>query len=285
MATLWRTPSSARPVDRPALARPARIRAWLAAMTLAQRRGLSGRADTQALLGDRVRVLRLQGSWVQVVVPDQPTPQDPRGYPGWVPARQLTASAPVDSTRLVTVIRPTAWLRADDATATKDVEISFGTRLPYRDAVGRFVRVTTPLGAVRRINAAAVAVHSRQIPAPPMTRASLVTTAQLFTGLPYLWAGASGFGLDCSGLIWLDYRAHGMTIPRDAAAQAASGMPVTTTAMRRGDLLFYATGGVVHHVTMYTGNGLMVHAPRTGSSVETVPVATAEYAGARSYLR
>jgi cell wall-associated NlpC family hydrolase len=254
-------------------------------MTLAQRRGLSGRADTQALLGDRVRVLRLRGPWVKVVVPDQPTPRDRRGYPGWVPARQLTARAPADSTRVVTVIRPTAWLRTDDAAATKVVEVSFGTRLPYKGVVGRFVRLTTPLGAVRRINAAAVSVHPRQEPALPRTRASLVATAQLFNELPYLWAGASGFGPDCSGLIWVDYRAHGITIPRDAAAQAANGMPVATTAVRRGDLLFYAAGGLVHHVAMYAGDGLMVHAPRTGSTVETIPVAKAEYAGARSYLR
>jgi cell wall-associated NlpC family hydrolase len=254
-------------------------------MTLAERRGLSGRADTQALLGDRVRVLQLRGAWAEIVVPDQPTSRDRRGYPGWVPTRQLTVRPPADSTRLVTVITPTAWLRADDAGAAKVAEISFGTRLPYKDAVGPFVRVTTPLGDVRRINAAAVSVHRPYVPALPRTGASLVTTAQLFRGLPYLWAGASGFGPDCSGLVWLDYRAHGMVIPRDSVDQAAHGRPVTITAVRGGDLLFYAAGGSVHHVTMYAGNGLMVQAPHTGSYVETVPVAKAEYAGARSYLR
>jgi cell wall-associated NlpC family hydrolase len=253
-------------------------------MSLAQRRDLSGRADTQALLGDRVRVLKLRGAWAEVVVPDQPAPQDHRGYPGWVPIRQLTARAPADSTRLVTVTRRTAWLRSDDEEAATTVEISFGTRLPYKDAVGRFVRVITPLGAVRRIRAAAVSVHLRQEPALPKSRADLVDTAQLFRGLPYLWSGVSGFGLDCSGLTWLDYRAHGITIPRDAAAQAVRGSQVAATERHRGDLLFYATNGIVHHVTMYAGNGLMVQAPRTGSSVETVPVATPGYVGARSYL-
>ena len=49
--------------------------------------------------------------------------------------------------------------------------------------------------------------------------------------------------------------------------------------------MFYAADGVVHHVTMYAGGGRMVHAPHTGSSVQTVPVTRAGYAGARRYLR
>ena len=283
VATLWRTATSARPVDQPALQRPARIREWLAGMTLDQRRALNGRADTQALLGERVRVLRLQGAWARVVVPDQPSPRDRRGYPGWVPARQLTAQPPTHATRVVTVTNQTAWLRNDDSD-TKVLEISFGTRLPYVGTAGRSVRVRTPLGVVRRIRASAVSVQDPGAPALPPTRANLVATAQLFTGLPYLWSGVSGFGLDCSGLTWLDYRAHGIRTPRDAAPQSAGGQPVRKRGLRRGDLLFYAASGVVHHVTMYAGNGKIVQSPHTGGVVETVPVYWDGYAGARRYL-
>jgi cell wall-associated NlpC family hydrolase len=60
------------------------------------------------------------------------------------------------------------------------------------------------------------------------------------------------------------------------------------TRLRRGDLLFYARDGVVHHVSMYVGNDRMVHSPGTGQSVVVVPVSTSpyaeEYAGARRYL-
>jgi cell wall-associated NlpC family hydrolase len=284
VATLWRTPGSVRPVDRPALQRPARIRAWLTDMTLAERRGLNGRADTQALLGEKVRVLRLRGEWARVVVPDQPSPRDARGYPGWVPTRQLTARPPSHSADVVTITSRTAWLRDDD-TGRRVLEISFGTRLPYLGTVGRAVRVRTPLGVVRRVRAAAVSVRAPEDPALPRTRRNLVRTAQLFTGLPYLWAGVSGFGLDCSGLTWLDHRSHGMVIPRDAAPQSAHGKRVDPAHLRRGDLLFYATAGVVHHVAMYAGGGRVVQAPRTGGVVETVPAYWNGYAGARRYLR
>lgn len=284
VATLWRSPASPRPVDRPALARPARIRAWLSAMTVDQRRDLNGRADTQALLGERVRVLRVRDHWARVAVPDQPSPLDRRGYPGWVPARQLTGRRPATAGSVATVTARTAWLRTDDPAASNVIEISFGTNLPYLGTAGSLVRVRTPLGAVRRIRASAVVVHEPGRPALPRTGRSLVRAARSFTGLPYLWAGVSGFGVDCSGLTWVDYRVHGMVIPRDAAPQSAHGSAVPFGHLRRGDLMFYASGGMVHHVTMYAGNHQMVQAPHTGASVETVPVSLDEYAGARRYL-
>lgn len=284
VATLWRTPESPRRVDAPALANPVRIRQWLADLTVDQRRALSGRADTQALMGDRVRVAELRGRWVKVVVASQPSPDDDRGYPGWVPRRQLTAKPPATAERRATVVTRTAWLRTDEATSTRVVPVSFGTRLPVAGLAPGVVRVVSPTGALRRIARSAVVVHPAGEPALQPSPASVVRTARLFLGLPYLWAGDSGFGLDCSGLTWLAHRAHGITIPRDAAPQSRAGVVVTH--LRPGDLMFYATDGLVHHVTMYVGDGLMIHAPRTGESVEVVPTATLsdEYVGARRYL-
>ncbi|MHB1474366.1 MAG: C40 family peptidase [Dermatophilaceae bacterium] len=76
----------------------------------------------------------------------------------------------------------------------------------------------------------------------------------MFSGLQYLWAGRSVFGFDNSGLTSLDLRAHGVIIPRDAEAQAVKGRAVSSGALRPGDLLFYATRGHVHHVSIYAGN-------------------------------
>jgi cell wall-associated NlpC family hydrolase len=51
--------------------------------------------------------------------------------------------------------------------------------------------------------------------------------------------------------------------------------------------MFYATDGLVHHVSMYLGNGTMVQAPHTGARVQVVATSLSayrsEYAGARSY--
>lgn len=286
VATVWRSPESPRAVDEPALTRPAQVTTWLSDMTTSQRRALNGRADTQALLGDRVRVLSLRPGWAEVVVPSQPSQLDGRGYPGWVPRRQLTATRPARAPRRATVLERTAWLRTDRVDGRRLFRVSFGTRFPVAGATPRFVRVVTPTGTVRRLARGAVAVHATREPAVEPSRRSIVRTAKSFVNLPYLWAGVSGFGLDCSGLTWLSYRVHGIRIPRDALPQSQSG--TTVRGPRRGDLMFYATDGLVHHVSMYAGNGTMVHSPGTGQTVEVIPTSTpayrSEYAGARRYL-
>lgn len=289
VATLWRSPSAPRTVDAPALTAPVRIRAWLAGMTTEERRGLNGRADTQALLGDRVRVLELGDTWAKVRVPDQPVPGLEGGYRGWVPRRQLTARPPTSAPRIVTVTSRTTWLRTPD-TGAKRLLVSFGTRLPYLGAPDdHHALVALPSGAKVTVGTADASVHDPGKPALPATGRSLVRTAKQFVGLAYLWAGRSGFGFDCSGLTSLDYRVHGIVIPRDARPQSVAGRAVAAGDLARGDLLFYATDGVVHHVSMYAGRGRMVHAPGTGKTVEVIPISTPayarEYAGARRFLR
>jgi hypothetical protein len=81
VATGWHSSTSPRGVDAPALANPVRIRAWLASLSPSQQAGLIGRVDTQVLLGDRVLLIELTGTWARVVVADQATPIDARGYP------------------------------------------------------------------------------------------------------------------------------------------------------------------------------------------------------------
>ncbi|WP_243057187.1 NlpC/P60 family protein [Nocardioides sp. SR21] len=289
VATVWRSPESPRPVDAPALKNPAQIERWLDDMTTDQRRALGGRSDTQVLLGDRVVVVALPASspgWAQVVVPSQSTPQDERGYPGWVPRRQLTGEPPARARQHATVVSRLTWLRSDARDPERLMRISFGTELPVVGTTPKFVRVVAPGGVPARLSLKAVSVHSAGAPALPPTRAHLVRAAKMFQGLPYLWAGTSGFGFDCSGLTSLVYRVHGIAIPRDSSPQSENGAAAAPP--RPGDLQFYATDGKVHHVSMYVGHGQMVHSPGTGQTVEVIATSTPgyaeEYSGARQYL-
>jgi gamma-D-glutamyl-L-lysine dipeptidyl-peptidase len=287
VATLWHSPASPRGVDQPALRQPVGVRSWLSSMTLRERLALNGRVDSQLILGERVVVDQRAGSWAHVVVPDQPTPLDPRGYPGWIPLRQLTFRLPTTSARDAVVVAPTAWLYTATGT-TRLLEVSMATRLPVIAADPTWVHTETPDGTAVLVRATDVKLVSRGAAALPASGVDVVRTAHEFDGLPYLWGGTSGFGLDCSGFTHLVFAMRGVTIPRDADAQAKAGVAVTRANLRPGDLVFFASNGVTHHVGIYVGDGLMLHAPNTGSRIQLVSLAAqpyaSQYSGARRYV-
>ena len=83
------------------------------------------------------------------------------------------------------------------------------------------------------------------------------SAARLFLGTPYVWAGNTGFGLDCSGLVQAALRACGVPCPADSARQEAmKGVRLEADApLQAGDLLFWKG-----HVAMATGPHSMIHA-------------------------
>jgi cell wall-associated NlpC family hydrolase len=217
-------------------------------VTVSQRLALVGHMPTQVLYGEQVKVLATRGGWTRIVVPDQPSPLDARGYPGWVRSWQL---GPRFAAPLVVTAR-SARLR-------NGTEVGLGSQV---------ARGALPAAATRKL---------------PSTRADLVGTAKRFLGLHYLWGGLSAWGYDCSGLTWAVYRAHGITIPRDADAQFAAGKPVPLAQMLPGDLLFYEHP-VVGHVAMYVGDGRMIEAPNSRSEVRIVSVRTSDFRGVRRFF-
>ena len=54
--------------------------------------------------------------------------------------------------------------------------------------------------------------------------------------------------------------------------RASGGYRVHVWLTGSNDLLFWSDGGAsaIYHVAIYTGNGMMIHAPRPGRSVEEV---------------
>jgi gamma-D-glutamyl-L-lysine dipeptidyl-peptidase len=290
VATLWVRPGTARPIDLPALTLPADPGAWVRRMSVAQKRWLVGRLETQVLYGQRVLVLGTSGGWSRVAVPAQPTPRSSLGYPGWVKSVQLTAKAPQQAASIAVIRRPTARLWTTAALRDSAAVLSYGTRLPVAMAAQDLVEVLMLDGRQLFVRRAAVELRAAGAPAPSASGATLVSEARRFLGLGYLWGGASGFGFDCSGFTCCVFRTFGIRLPRDAGAQSAMGVKVRSrSALRAGDLVFFrASSGRIHHVGVYAGDGAFIHSPATGravtiSSLSQQPYA-GEFAGGRRFL-
>ena len=293
VGTLWTRPGVMRTVDRLAISPPGLVRTWIAAMTVAQKQGLVGRIETQALYGTEVTVTSESKGWSHVVIPSQPTPRDRRGYPGWIPTWQLTSRHPKSTSSYATVTSPTTWVRSVSAAprTTLILEVSYDTRLPVVGSNSSSIEVSLldgRQGYVLRKNVSVHAVHAFLKATP----GAVISESKKFLGLQYLWGGTSGFGFDCSGFTYSVFQVLGVTIPRDAAPQAAHGVPVQRQNLRPGDLVFFRNGsGVVVHVAIFIGlfDGVpsVIHSPNTGQAISIIPLSSwsnSSFAGARRYV-
>jgi cell wall-associated NlpC family hydrolase len=96
--------------------------------------------------------------------------------------------------------------------------------------------------------------------------AEAIAYARSKIGLPYKYGATGPNAYDCSGLVQASYKAAGVSLPRTTVGQILVGSPVSKAKLVPGDLVFPDPG----HVQIYTGNGMVVEAPRTGEKVREV---------------
>ncbi|MFE2559696.1 C40 family peptidase [Streptomyces sp. NPDC059352] len=134
---------------------------------------------------------------------------------------------------------------------------------------------TIPAGALPR-------EYSIPASAPPKVQTAIRwALGQL--GTPYQWGGtctdshgdkAMGW-CDCSSLMQQAYKAAGVALTRTTYTQVKEGKSASAGALRPGDLIFTeGTAAVPEHVGMAIGQGLIVHAPRTGDVVRIATLAS-----------
>jgi cell wall-associated NlpC family hydrolase len=105
-------------------------------------------------------------------------------------------------------------------------------------------------------------------------------------GTPYSWGGGNAagasrgidsgsdtVGFDCSGLMLYMFAGVGIKLDHYSGSQYNAGRKVPSSQMRRGDMIFYGPNAS-QHVAMYLGDGQMLEAPYTGSTVKVSPVRT-----------
>ncbi len=220
-------------------------------------------AISQAALGQAVLILRERGRWLQVRTGD--------GYLGWTHRGYL---------QRVTEAEARSWTLGAGGVAHLCLEAA------VRDEHGRVLlrlpwgaRVIVTEGTARLPDGRTGELTGETIPEAELTLrfprdgASIVATAERWMGTPYLWGGITTWGADCSGLVQVVFRTHGVDLPRDSDQQALTGDPVELTddfaAMRPGDLLFFAEADDrISHVAISLGGSAIIHSALGNGGVQ-----------------
>ncbi len=221
---------------------------------------------TQGLMGMPVRVLQRDG-WYRIQTPDN--------YIAWV---HRVGIHPVTKEEL------TAWNHAEKVVVTSHYgfvysqpnetsqtvsDVAAGNRLKWEGTKGSFYKVTYPDGRQGYISKSISMPEKKWRAALKQDAAGIIRTAHTMMGIPYLWAGTSSKGVDCSGFMRTILFMHDIIIPRDASQQAYVGEHIDIAPdfsnLQPGDLIFFGRKATperkerVVHVGMYIGNKRFIH--------------------------
>jgi len=212
--------------------------------------------DTQLMFGEDVEVHSEIKDWALVQA-------DRDQYVGWLEAKTLEYDySPV--THLVSVPRTFLYPEADMKFPHKGMR-SMGTGLVV-------IGSKTRRGTDYKILETGEAVIAKHIRPKEAHEKDYVTVAETLIRTPYLWAGTSAFGIDCSGLVKLAMFMCGKNVLRDSDMQAATiGTEIEAgdkfENVKRGDLIFWRG-----HVGIAQGKGLLLHANGNSMDVTSEPL-------------
>jgi len=105
-----------------------------------------------------------------------------------------------------------------------------------------------------------------------------VAYAESKVGDSYVWGATGPSAFDCSGLTMMAYRYAGVSLPHSSGAQFGSGQHISASSLQPGDLVFYYSP--IHHVGIYIGGGMIVHAANPGSGVQVASLYSMPFSGA-----
>ena len=219
---------------------------------------------SQALLGTPVHILQItdKNNWPQVQTPDT--------YTGWVHRDAITLLSFEDYHAwnaapkiIVTALTGIVYEGPSPKSGTIS-DVVAGNRLKDLGGKGRYFRVGFPDGRIGYLDKKLGKREAEWRKSVDRTPEVILATALTMNGFPYLWAGMSPKGMDCSGFVRTVLFMHDIIIPRDAGPQSRTGERIFGTEdLQPGDFVFFgrkdAAAPKVSHVGIYLGDGRFIH--------------------------
>ena len=224
---------------------------------------------TQAILGTPIKILKKGEDGFYLV-------QTPDGYIAWLDN---------DGIAFMTESEMNEWLSSPKVIYTNVYGFSYSEAGENSQTVSDLVAgnllkiigedvnyflVNYPDGRTAYIKKDVAKLFTEWYKALNPTGETILNTAYLFMGIPYLWGGTSTKGMDCSGFTKTVYFLNGIILERDASQQGNNGELVDTKDgwqnLQSGDLLFFGTKAKenknerITHVAIYIGDGDFIHA-------------------------
>ena len=220
---------------------------------------------SQALLGTPVHILRINpegNRWPEI--------QSPEGYTGWVHnagiqilSKEAYSAWNAAEKVIVTALTGIVYEKPSVKAATLS-DVVGGDRLKFLGTNGRFFKVGFPDGREGYLPKRLGERESEWRKHLDQSAEAIIRTAKSMVGFPYLWAGMSPKGMDCSGFVRTVLFMHDIIIPRNASQQAKVGERIYgLDDLQPGDLVFFgrkdAAAPKVSHVGFYIGEGRFIH--------------------------
>ena len=219
---------------------------------------------SQGLLGMPLHILQIsdKNNWPEVQMPDT--------YTGWVHKDAVTLLSfdeyhAWNAAPKVVVTALTGVVHADASARSATVsDVVAGDRLKDLGRKGRYLRVGFPDGRVGYLDRKQGMPEAQWRKGLSQTPEAILATALTMNGFPYIWAGMSPKGMDCSGFVRTVLFMHDIIIPRDSGPQSRSGVRLYgLDDLQPGDLVFFGRNDTaaprVSHVGFYLGEGRFIH--------------------------
>ncbi|MGJ8454291.1 NlpC/P60 family protein [Pseudothermotoga sp. U03pept] len=244
----------------------------------APRRTAQKNAVTQARMGEIVKLLKQNGDWYLVQMEDS--------YLGWVERNALwiVDRAELDeylSKKFVLVTSKFADLYNIKDKGSLEKKLVQGTTLPYLHTEDQWVVIELPSGDQALVLKEDVELYDSREKVFFIQKGAeyIIEVAKMHLGLPYLWAGTTSYGFDCSGFTQFCFKMAGYFLRRDADMQFQQGQIVNNREeLKAGDLVFFQTYKPgPSHVGIYIGNMKYIHSGSKGVAINSFDPNSPDY--------